>query len=158
MRGARRPSVFVNMWWSKDSSLTDLGIVPLHANGTSKYLVDQTSACQPANLGIANDATHSEVVGELTTRSNTALRYLKWSIHVSGTIHVQSVEMQRGGLVAQLIVDVNNDLVTNRTCHHWQRPLVIDTNSWSHELSIRIRIDPGDVEVVSDCLGDCSPK
>ena len=75
-----------------------------------------------------------------------------------GAILEKTMEMQRGGLVAQLIVDIDGNILSKRGSHHWWWPLIVDSNRRSLEQTIGIRSDPGDVEVVgygSRTLNSC---
>lgn len=72
------------------------------------------------------------------------------AIHLVGAVHVDAVEVQGGGLVTELVVDIDNDTVALGGPHDGQRPLPIDANGRPLEGAIWVRPDPGDVEVVSD--------
>jgi len=65
-------------------------------------------------------------------------------------ILIQTMEMQRSALVAQGVLDIDDDLVTLGSDNWLNRPLAIDAHHWACLLSIWIRISPRDVEVVCD--------
>jgi hypothetical protein len=73
---------------------------------------------------------------------------------MSGTIHVQAVEMKTGRLVSQLVVNLNDNVVADIGSDNWKRPLAIDANCWSNKSTVWIGINPGDVEVVDNVSGD----
>lgn len=58
------------------------------------------------------------------------------------------MEMEGSGLISQLIVNIDNDLIANCRRHYWQRPVTVDANGWSLEGAIGVCCDPGNVEVV----------
>ena len=55
--------------------------------------------------------TYGEVVGELGSSRDTTLRDLSWAVHFRGAVHEEAVEMESRGLVPQLIIDVDDDLI-----------------------------------------------
>lgn len=63
--------------------------------------------------------------------------------------------MKSGGLISQLIVDIDDDLIADSRCHYWQWPLIVDADGWSFEDAIRVCSDPGDVEIVGACRRCC---
>lgn len=83
------------------------------------------------------------------------MRNLSRAIHFRCTIHEQAMEMKSGGLISQLIVDIDDDLIADSRRHYWQRPLIVDADGWSLEGAIRVCSDPGDVEIVGACCRCC---
>lgn len=63
--------------------------------------------------------SHGEIIGKLGSRRNSTLRHLSWAIHLSGAVHEQAMEVEGCGLIAQLIVDIDNDSIANRRRHYW---------------------------------------
>lgn len=70
------------------------------------------------------------------------------SVHVIGAIHVKSVEVNRGRLIAQIILQVDDDPVAHGGLDSRQWPLAIDANGGSVELSIRVGGHPACCKVV----------
>lgn len=68
--------------------------------------------------------------------------------------------MQRGSLISELVVYVDDNLITEGSCHYRKRPCIVDADGCSRENAIRIRNYPGDVEIVNDrlCLHDRGQK
>lgn len=64
------------------------------------------------------------------------------------SVHVEAVEMQRGGLVAQVVVGVDDDPVTNVDLDTRNRPLAVDSNNWTLVGTVRVSSDPANVEVI----------
>lgn len=67
-----------------------------------------------------------------------------------GAIHVETVEMQTGGLVTQLVIDIDNDPIPN-SCgdvRYW--PLPVNANGRARE-AIWLGCDPGDIEIIRHC-------
>jgi hypothetical protein len=98
------------------------------------------------------DDTCIESIGKFGSGWNRALRDLTRPVHIGRPIHEDAVEMQRGGLIAELVVNVDDNLVALGRPHDGKRPLSIDANGWPLEHAIGICPDPGDVEIVGD---DC---
>ena len=73
-----------------------------------------------------------------------------------GTLHQQAVEMKTGGLVAELVVEMDDNLVVHIGVDGGNRPLAVDSNDRPLESTIWIRRGPSDVEVIGDSFGvDC---
>lgn len=70
------------------------------------------------------------------------------AIHFVCTVLKEAMKVNACALIAELIVNIGNDLVTLGEIEHWQRPLSIDTNGRTLLLSVWIGRDPGDVPVV----------
>lgn len=66
-------------------------------------------------------------------------------------IHIKAVKMQRGGLIAQAVVGIDNDLVSNAPENGGNGPLAIDADNWALELAIWVGSHPTDVEVILNC-------
>jgi hypothetical protein len=103
-------------------------------------------------------AHYGEIVGELRSGRNRALRNLTGTVHLGGPVHEKAVEMEGGALVAELIIDIDDDLVANGGGHDGQWPLAVDANGWPLEHAIWVGSDPGDVEVVGDGRCFCDDK
>ena len=95
-------------------------------------------------------STHFEVISERFAGRNTTLAHANWTIHLSGTIHEEAVEVQTCALIAQQIQDIDNHLVSHSRSQVWQRPLPVDTHDGAHKHAIRVGMDPADIEVVGD--------
>jgi len=72
------------------------------------------------------------------------------SIHVVRAVHEQAVKVQRRGLVAQLVVDLDDDAVANVGLDLGDGPLAVDADDGARERTVRVGRHPGDVEVVVD--------
>ncbi|KAI4172822.1 MAG: hypothetical protein LQ348_006695 [Seirophora lacunosa] len=68
---------------------------------------------------------------------------------MGSAVLIKTMEMQTGALVAQIVLDMNNDLVPNSGSNGRYRPLAIDANGWSRE-AIRLRGYPTNIEVHDD--------
>lgn len=95
-------------------------------------------------------STHGEVVSERFAWWNRALADPGRPVHVRGPVHEKAVEMERGRLVAQLVVDIDDDAVSYVGLNAWNRPLAVDADDGPLMRAIWIRRDPSDVEVVCD--------
>jgi len=60
--------------------------------------------------------------------------------------------MQRCTLIAKLVVDIDNNLVTKCCGHYRKWPGIVDPNDGSCIYTIGICSNPCDIEIVSDCL------
>lgn len=92
-----------------------------------------------------------EIVCEMGSWRNVALRYLDGPVHVRGGVLEQAVEVQRGGLVPEGVDDIDDDPVADICLNARNRPFAIDSYHRSICLSIGIGRHPPDVEVVRDC-------
>ena len=70
-------------------------------------------------------------------------------------ILVDSMPMKAGGLVAKVVVDGDNQVVSEVNVYLRTRPLAIDADDRPGESSIRISSDPVNAPVVLDNLGEC---
>ena len=88
------------------------------------------------------------------------MRDLTRPVHIGCPIHEDAVEVQRGGLVTELVLDVDDDLVALSRPHDGQRPLPVDANGRPLEHAIGVGPDPGDVEIVGDgsCFRACQEE
>lgn len=93
-------------------------------------------------------STHREVIGEIFTRRNTTLGHPNGPIHLIGTIHVEAMEMKTCTLITQLILDIDDDSVSDGSCNGWQRPLPVDPHDRTHKSAIRVGVDPAYVEII----------
>ena len=66
---------------------------------------------------------------------------------MGSAVHVETMEMQRSRLVAQVIVSIDDDPITNVNldCRDW--PLAIDANDWALESIVRISSDPANIKI-----------
>lgn len=119
-----------------------VGVVPVGARLRDLHAVSQLSSL--------SWYAYIEIVSELRTWRDWTLRNLGRAVHVRGPVHVEAVEVKGGGLVAELVIDIDNDAIALRRCHDWQGPLAVDANGWPLEKPIWVRPDPGDVKVVGD--------
>ena len=94
---------------------------------------------------------HLEVVSDRLSWRYAALSRSNWAIHMSRTVHVQAMKMQAGGLVPELVQNVDNNLIANSRRDVRYRPFAVYANDWTWKRTIRIRGHPGDIEVVCDC-------
>lgn len=62
------------------------------------------------------------------------------------------MEMYTCRLVAQLVIKIQSDLLTNVGRNCWRWPLVVDPYDWSFMKTIRVPIDPGDIPVVDGTI------
>lgn len=92
--------------------------------------------------------SYCKVVCKGCARGNGALNHTSRTIHVVASVHVEAVEMQRGGLVAQVVVGIDDDPVTNVDLDTRNRPLAIDSNNWTLVGTVRVSSDPANVEVI----------
>lgn len=92
--------------------------------------------------------TYCEVIKERLARLNWTLRNLRRPIHMVGTIHKQTVKMQRRGLIPQIILRVHQNRITHSRFDPGNRPLSIDTNRRPLKGAIRIRSDPFNSEII----------
>lgn len=58
--------------------------------------------------------------------------------------------MQRGRLVAQLVVDIDDNAIANVGLNARNGPLVVDANDGTRKRSVWVGCDPSDVEVIVD--------
>jgi hypothetical protein len=54
-----------------------------------------------------------------------------------------------------MVIDIDDDAVTDVALNSWNRPLAVDTNDWSFKGAVWVGSDPSDVEFVIDCRGGC---
>jgi hypothetical protein len=102
-------------------------------------------------IPVSTRLINREVVSEGAARCNLTLRDSGRAIHFIGAVHEDAMEMQTGRHVSQRILDVDNDTITLRSSNSRERPLPVNPNHWTHICAIRVRINPGQIEVVGDC-------
>lgn len=71
-------------------------------------------------------------------------------------MHKQAMKVQRGRLITELIVHIDDDVVTNVGIYLRDRPLPIDANRGPLECTIWICGDPCDIEIICDGGGRSS--
>ena len=78
------------------------------------------------------------------------------TVHIRGTILVQTVEVQTRAFIAKLVDNIDHNAVSHSGSDVRYRPLPVDSYERSIEKAIRIPSDPCDVEVVRDggCTGE----
>lgn len=94
--------------------------------------------------------SYSEVVFEGVAWRNFALRHAHRAVHVRGAVHEEAVKVQRGRLVAKLVVDIDDNAIANVCLNARNGPLVVDANDGTRERSVWVGRDPSDVEVIVD--------
>ena len=62
----------------------------------------------------------------------------------------QTVPVETGRLIAELVVNVYNELIADSNMDLWNRPLTVDAHDRAVLLIIRISRYPGDIEIVGD--------
>ena len=67
-----------------------------------------------------------------------------------GTVHVQTMEMQRRRLISKRVLDIDNDLITFVGNDRWDGPLTIDAHHGAILLAIWVCVCPSDVKVIGD--------
>jgi len=72
---------------------------------------------------------------------------------VSGAILKKAMEMQAGTRIAQLVVEMDDNSITHRSCDGRDRPLTVDAHDGTFESTIRICPNPTNVEVISNSGG-----
>lgn len=72
--------------------------------------------------------------------------------------HVNSMKVEAGTLIDQLVVDVDNDIVALGDDHWWRRPLIVDANDLAFVPEVRISSGPGDVPVEGYCGSICAER
>ena len=102
--------------------------------------------------------TYLHVVGKALSWPDTTLCHTDRSIHRCGSILVDPMEMQAGGLVAQLVLNIDNKPITFDDIDMRNRPLVVDAYDRARERIIGISCNPCYVEIVCDSrrLHECA--
>lgn len=67
---------------------------------------------------------------------------------MDGPVHEEAVEVQRGRLVAQLVVHIDDDVVADICIDARDGPLAVDADGGAVESAVGIDRDPANVEVV----------
>lgn len=93
--------------------------------------------------------TYQKGIRDARAWRNGALRDTTWPVHVIGIDLVDAMEMQTGGLIAEFIVQVDNNDVAHSGLDLWTGPGSVDANDGSRK-AIRARCDPGDIPIVCD--------
>ena len=121
----------------------DMRMVPV-----CSWLVDLEES---ASESYATIVAYGEVVGDTGTWRHGTLRALGDTIHKACTVLIQAVPMDRGRLISQAVLHIDNESVAHVHLDARDGPLTIDANDWSRMLAIWVSFDPADVQVV--CLG-----
>jgi len=69
---------------------------------------------------------------------------------MGGAIHKEPMEMQACALIAELVVDIDHNTVSYSSPDLRNRPLPVDTNGRTLKSTIRIRYNPGDIEIIGN--------
>ena len=77
-------------------------------------------------------ATDCEFICITASGRNAALGDSNGAVHSVGALLEKTMPMKTGRLVAQLVVDVDNDRVTNIGLERRTWPLPIDTDGWAN--------------------------
>lgn len=96
------------------------------------------------------EETYGKVISKGAARRNWALGNASRAIHVVGAVLEQAVKVQRGALVAELVVDVDDEAVAHVDLETRNGPLAVDANDGTLHGAVRVGGDPGDVEVMGD--------
>jgi hypothetical protein len=99
--------------------------------------------------------THSEIISERRTRRNTTLSNANNSVHLVRAIHEKAVKVQRSALIAEVIVQADDDSVADSGFYARNWPLSIDTDNRSRVKTVRVPEDPAYIEVIGAQLGRC---
>ena len=91
---------------------------------------------------------YSKVVGEARPWRNGALGNLRWPVHVCRPIHEEAVKVKGCRLVAERVVDVDDDTVSYRGLDLGNGPLSVDANGRSVGHAIGIRGNPPNVKII----------
>lgn len=123
----------------------DVGVVPVSAG-----LVDLVFVCEYVApwYGRRCAGTHLEVVGKPLAREDGTLRDMHRPVHMGGTLHEQAVKMQRGGLVAERVEDIDYQLVALVDVDGRNRPLAVDADDRAVGRTVRVGREPAYLEVV----------
>ena len=92
-----------------------------------------------------------EIVCQSGSRRDCTLGDGRRSVHITGTILKEAVEMQRGRFVAELVEHVHYDSITDIRRDRRDWPLVVDANGWSLEGTVGVARCPSDIEVIGHC-------
>lgn len=112
--------------------------------------VDFQSECCLSRIITKHRKSYGKVVFEGVTGRNLALRHTDRAVHVRGAVHEETVKVQRGGLVAKLVVDIDDNAIANIGLDARNGPLVVDANDGTRKGSVWVGRDPSDVEVIVD--------
>ena len=94
------------------------------------------------------EVAYREIVLDKPSWQDSALGHSGRTIHVGGTSLEQAVEMQAGGLIAQLVVDVDNQRIPYGALNGRNRPTTVDTNHRPWEAACWVGNNPSDIEVI----------
>lgn len=124
---------------------------------TVLWCASDTSMCQVGRpteirhrISCHLQTTHGEIVRERASWSNLTLRHTRRTVHVCSSVLKQAVKVKTCGLVAEVILDVDDDIIAFCHCDCRNRPLAIDSNDRSIVNTVWIGIYPANVEVVRD--------
>lgn len=94
--------------------------------------------------------TYHEIICDTLVRREGALSNAYGAIHMGGVPLEQTMPVQASRLIAELVVNMYNELITDRDMDLWNRPLTIDAHDRAVLLIIRISRYPCDIEIVGD--------
>jgi hypothetical protein len=92
--------------------------------------------------------TYSKVVGERCPGRNGALRRSSRAVHGVCPLLVYAMPVNAAGFIAQEVVHMDNDPISDSCTNGWTGELSIDTDHWSDQTSIRICINPGNPPII----------
>jgi hypothetical protein len=127
-----------------------VGVVPV-----GSWLVNLSPVSRWWKLCSPHCQLYGKVVGELRSRWNWTLRDHGRPIHVWSAAHIEAMEVQRRGLVSELVVDIDNHAIAHCCVERWQRPLAIDANGRPPVGIVGVGLHPGDVPIINArcCVG-----
>lgn len=105
--------------------LSDEGILRVMDNhGTTKTIriLSANVGMVPVRAGLVD----IELVCEAAARGNSALGYLGGPVHVGAAFVEETVPVDVGSLVPEVVVDVDHNLVANINVQGRARPLAVD--------------------------------
>lgn len=99
------------------------------------------------------------MVLHVSTRGNRALCDGTAAVHDPSVVLAKAMPMNAGGLIAQMVIDIHDQPISDIDINLRARPLAIDANHWTLK-SIWGSVDPSDVPVKKNvfCSGQlCGP-
>ena len=91
---------------------------------------------------------YSKVVGERCPGRNGALCRSSRAVHGVCPLLVYAVPVNAARFIAQEVVHLDNDPISDSCMNGWAGELSIDTDHWSHQTSVRICINPGNPPII----------
>lgn len=100
--------------------------------------------------------SYGEIVSKRAPWRYTTLCSTNYTIHMGGAIHEQTMKMNRGRLISEIVVQIDNHSIADRSLDTWNGPLSIDTDDWSFEEAVRICPHPFGGEVIDTSFCFCN--